>query len=42
MRFLPRVLRSSAGDFAGVEGGSNFRGLQNGELSYRRYVMTKP
>lgn len=41
MRFIPRRLRTSAGDFSGVEGGGNYRALQNGELSYQRYLMTK-
>jgi ubiquinone/menaquinone biosynthesis C-methylase UbiE len=41
MRFLPSFLLSMAGDFAGVEGGGNYRALQNDELSYRRYLMTK-
>lgn len=41
MRFLPRRLRSSAADFSGVEGGGNDLALQNGELSYQHWVMTK-
>jgi ubiquinone/menaquinone biosynthesis C-methylase UbiE len=41
MRFVPRRLRSSAADFAGVEGGGNYVALQSGELSYQHWVMTK-
>ena len=41
LRFLPKSLRSLAGDFSGVEGGGNYRALQNGELSYQRCIMTK-
>lgn len=42
MRFIPRPLRRSTGDFAGVEGGWNHRALKSGELSYQRYHMIKP
>lgn len=41
MRFLPRWARSSTGNFAGVEGGGNYRALQNGTLSYQRYAMRR-
>lgn len=39
---VPRFFRSFAGDFAGVEGSGNYQALKSGELSYRRYTLTKP
>ncbi len=41
LRFIPRRLRSYAGDFSGVEGGGNYRALQNGDLSYQVWIMAK-
>ena len=41
LRFIPRSLRSYAGDFSGVEGGGNYRALQNGDLSYQIWIMAK-
>ena len=42
MHFPPRWARSSTGNFAGVEGGGNYRALRNSALSHKRYVMWKP